>query len=552
MKVLDFLSLSVIILIAFFVNYHYGHQGLMPLDDLQNFNSGFRVLNGDFPFRDYYSITGPILDIWQSNIYNLFGVSWKSFILHASILNSLYAISLFIFLRNLSLNTTNSIIFSISACLLMYPPTGNPTVEHNSLTLSLVGLMMFIVGLKDKKNFILFCSIIIFGISFFTKQVPTSYLIILCVLIYFSQMFGKVKISNLFFLLISVSFTLLTITTYFYLKNVQIEDVFNQYFVFSYSLGQDRFQIINFKIIYENISKIFFLAILTIPSIYLYFLSKYKTKFLIIIGLNLIIVIYEIHSQNQPITFSLLPLILSLFYFFYKEEKLDDKFINYFFYIIIIYAFFRILRYELFYLLAFIVLSIAYFVNKKKFIYLVLTYLFITTCFYFEKYVKIRAWDDLAKNDLEKSFDASIIDKKLSGLKWSTVYFEDKEKEKNIIINNLNFFKKLDNSIKFILVSDYQIYNPILNKKDYSPVKYWFINHTYPDKNHTLRGDFDSFFKNKILSNNISLIIFDNTAEFKDKDLINFNWLYKCSNKKIDDGIPSNLKVFEIDTNCIE
>ena len=107
-------------------------------------------------------------------------------------------------------------------------------------------------------------------------------------------------------------------------------------------------------------------------------------------------------------------------------------------------------------------------------------------------------------------------------------------------------------SIKFILVSDYQIYNPILNKKDYSPVKYWFINHTYPDKNHTLRGDFDSFFKNKILSNNISLIIFDNTAEFKDKDLINFNWLYKCSSKKIDDSIPSNLKVFEIDTNCIE
>ena len=34
------------------------------------------------------------------------------------------------------------------------------------------------------------------------------------------------------------------------------------------------------------------------------------------------------------------------------------------------------------------------------------------------------------KNSLENSFDASIIDKKLSGLKWSTVYFEDKEKEK--------------------------------------------------------------------------------------------------------------------------
>ena len=74
----------------------------MPLDDLQNFNSGFRVLNGDFPFRDYYSITGPILDIWQSNIYKIFGINWQSLVIHASLLNSIFAISVFFFLRKLN------------------------------------------------------------------------------------------------------------------------------------------------------------------------------------------------------------------------------------------------------------------------------------------------------------------------------------------------------------------------------------------------------------------------------------------------------------------
>ena len=39
----------------------------MPLDDLQNFNSGYRTLTGDFPFRDYYN---SILDIGKEIFIN--------------------------------------------------------------------------------------------------------------------------------------------------------------------------------------------------------------------------------------------------------------------------------------------------------------------------------------------------------------------------------------------------------------------------------------------------------------------------------------------------
>ena len=38
--------------------------------------------------------------------------------------------------------------------------------------------------------------------------------------------------------------------------------------------------------------------------------------------------------------------------------------------------------------------------------FLVISYLLITTSLYFEKYVKIRAWDDLKKNDITKSFNS--------------------------------------------------------------------------------------------------------------------------------------------------
>ena len=65
-------------------------------------------------------------------------------------------------------------------------------------------------------------------------------------------------------------------------------------------------------------------------------------------------------------------------------------------------------------------------------------YLFITTSFYFEKYVKIRAWDDLRKNEISQSFNAQIIDNKLKYLKWKTVYFKDTETEKNLYLIHCN------------------------------------------------------------------------------------------------------------------
>ena len=107
MKILEISLVSLVVLISFIVSFYFGHQGLMPLDDLQNFNSGIRVLNGDFPFRDYYSITGPILDIWQGNIYKIFGVSWQSFLLHSSIMNCFYSLTIFLFLKILKFSSIN-------------------------------------------------------------------------------------------------------------------------------------------------------------------------------------------------------------------------------------------------------------------------------------------------------------------------------------------------------------------------------------------------------------------------------------------------------------
>ena len=50
MKILEILSILTVLIFSFLISFYFGHQGLMPLDDLQNFNSGYRTLTGDFSF----------------------------------------------------------------------------------------------------------------------------------------------------------------------------------------------------------------------------------------------------------------------------------------------------------------------------------------------------------------------------------------------------------------------------------------------------------------------------------------------------------------------
>jgi len=158
---------------------------------------------------------------------------------------------------------------------------------------------------------------------------------------------------------------------------------------------------------------------------------------------------------------------------------------------------------------------------------LFIIYLAITTAFYFEKYVKIRAWDDLQKNDLLTSFKGEEIDIRFKHLNWKTTYFKDSNYEKKTINELLIYLEKLDNDYHYIMITDYQIYNAILNRKDFSPVKYWFVGATYPHINNPNREKFeiyaysigpkrDDYMRQKLIQ---SVDVFDDVSQMSDRDI---------------------------------
>jgi hypothetical protein len=78
------------ILIAVFAgwfNWAAGHRGLFLYDVSIIFDGGWRVLQGQVPYRDYFTAHAPGAYFYEALIFRLFGVTYSSMVLAACILN---------------------------------------------------------------------------------------------------------------------------------------------------------------------------------------------------------------------------------------------------------------------------------------------------------------------------------------------------------------------------------------------------------------------------------------------------------------------------------
>ena len=83
----------ILFLFSVSVNQYYGNLGVCPIDSFWFFNSGYDALNGYYPFKDYWTIAGPFITFSQAIFFKIFGVSWFSYVFHASIFNFLISIA---------------------------------------------------------------------------------------------------------------------------------------------------------------------------------------------------------------------------------------------------------------------------------------------------------------------------------------------------------------------------------------------------------------------------------------------------------------------------
>jgi hypothetical protein len=491
----------VLLIFSILFNQYYGYKGIYPIDSFFPFNSGYDVLNGFFPFKDYWTRTSPFIDLIQALFFKTFGVSWFSYVFHASVFNFLFTISTFYTLSKFKLDIHYCFFYSLLVAILAYPSAGTPYGDHQSSYLSIIAIFCFILALRTNLKIFWFFLPIIFGIAFLTKQAPAGSIFLVVIflsIIYFTFNFNLGKIILGIVGSLVIIFIFLVILK---IGKISLLSFFEQYILFPLSLGENRLEFLfplefkriflRFKLLHLSSLILFIAAIKKVKENYKYLKHDEFLIIVALIGSTFALIAHQLMIINGIFIFFMIPILAGFSHIYYLK----------------------------------------YFKNKNYIVYLLIFLCISSTAYYGYKYINKRNFMDLNKVNFKNAIDAKILDKKLSGLKWITALYPNNPKKEILKLQEaINIINK-DNRNKTI-ATDYQFISVILSSYDYSPNKYWGEFHAYPTKGSKYFEIYRKFFIDKLKENKIEIVYIIKPLWGEDnilKSVLNEN----CVEKKI-------------------
>ena len=470
-----YIYLIIVFFFSITINQYYGFLGLHPIDSFATFNAGYDILNGYYPFRDYWTITGPLTAFIQAIFFKLFGISWFSYVFHASILNSILSISFFLVLYKFKLNINYCFFYSLLLSFLAHTSTGTPYVDHQSSYYSIISIFCFILAVKTKKNIYWYFLPIIIGISFLTKQAPTGYIFLVIFFLSLYYLIINFDLKKIIYgFMGSVTILILFFSTLLFAE-IPFKAFLEQYILFPLSLGESRFDYlepITFKRFFLRFKLIHFATFILLITLIKNFINNKKyfknNDFMIILSLiisSYSFITHQLMTINGLFIFFIIPILFSFSHIYYLKYFKKNKFV----------------------ILAIIFLTV------------------VSTLNYGYKYIDKRDFWDLSKVKLNNTVDAKVLGKNLSGLKWKTILYPNNPKvEINNLINAIDIIKK--DKRKKTIITDYQFISVVLSIYDFSPSQVWFEYHVNPSRASKFYNSYKKFFQKQITQNNIEAI----------------------------------------------
>ena len=141
---IKFVSSILLSILAFYINYYYANKGLYPIDTFSFFDTSYYITEGQHPIKDFWVISGIFVDYFQALFFYIFGLSWNSYVFHASFFNVIVSLFFFYFLNQFNKNILFNLFLSACVAILCYPIIGTPFPYQHSLILSIVSILIFI------------------------------------------------------------------------------------------------------------------------------------------------------------------------------------------------------------------------------------------------------------------------------------------------------------------------------------------------------------------------------------------------------------------------
>ena len=164
---------------AYLINWYSGNIGIMPIDSFGFLDTGYSILNGHLPIRDFWIFTGLLVDYMEAAFLFLFGNNWNSHLAHSSFMNILGTAGLFYFLRVLNLNLIFITFYSLCFATLCYPVSGTPFAYIHAYIFSLLAIFNLICAINKQSNFLWFILPFLCFFAFLSMQTPTAYVLII-------------------------------------------------------------------------------------------------------------------------------------------------------------------------------------------------------------------------------------------------------------------------------------------------------------------------------------------------------------------------------------
>ena len=131
-------ALPSLFLFGTLICLYYGRDGFMPIDQSIIYDGAWRVLCGQVPLRDFLTPTGIVPILVQAAFFQLFGVNWFAYCLHAAAFNGLFAMLAYTFLRQWHLSRASAWVFAMLSAVVMYVPSGTPLMEQDAFLFMLL------------------------------------------------------------------------------------------------------------------------------------------------------------------------------------------------------------------------------------------------------------------------------------------------------------------------------------------------------------------------------------------------------------------------------
>ena len=494
-KNFTYIDYVLIIFFSFFINYYYSSIGVLPQDTFAYYDTAYRILKGSTPFKDYWTVSGPFIDYFQAIIFYIFGVSWKSYIINGSIINTLVTLMFFYTIKNFNQDRLHSFFYAICFSILANPSMGTPFPDHYSTFLSLMGIFFFLIAVKKEKKIFWFIVPVLFFFGFLSKQSPSSYMLLaffVSILIYVR--YWK-NLSFIKYFLISSIFCLLLLFIFFIFKEIDIQQFIFQYILFPQTIAAER--IANYKVTFNGIFlqyKFIYIFLVTL----LIFLVSYKRslkkdfKFLysiILILLTIVLAFHQTVTKNFIFIFFLIPMLASSIQLIIPN---DFKYRN---------------------------LAAIFLISST----------FLLTLKYHFRFNEERKMLNLENINLNKSVNAKLIHPSLNGLQWITHnYSQDPEIEIELIKESMSEIKQ-DKSRKMMLTG-YLFFSATLNENLNNPSR-WpsLLDASNPNKDNPYYEIYKKFVKNLIISKRIETLY---SSEDNEVDIFREIFMKNCRKTK--------------------